>query len=196
IQVPQNVGDGGRYAMINISEQSANGSGVQTVAAVDVQVALTIKGSQLIHTGKITGLSASVVTGQPINILTDFQNTGNHHFDVQGEVTIKNAKGQTIGTIAIPLTTSSILPGTARQLKSTLTTKSRLAPGTYTIDSKIMLEDGTLLDETTNTFGLTTQYVPPTSSGINWVMIGIIAAAVIIFGVIAVYILRSRRRKA
>lgn len=161
IQVPQNVGAGGRYAIINFATQPVAASGVNIITAVDVPVSLTISGSQLVHTGKITGLSASDISiGQPVNIFTDFQNTGNHHFKVQGQVTINNAEGQTVDIIAMPVTVSSVLPGMTRQLEATLPATDVLTAGTYSIDSKVMLEDGTLLDEATNTFEVATPNEP------------------------------------
>ena len=163
IQVPQDVGDGGRYAIINIATKPVAGTGLGIITAADIPVFLTIQGSQIIQTGKITGVSARAVTsGQPVNILTNFQNTGNHHFKVQGQVTIKDAGGKTIGTITIPLTASSIIPGMTRQLVATLdTTKAPLAVGTYNIDSKVTLPDGTVLDEATGSFKVTSANTSP-----------------------------------
>jgi hypothetical protein len=163
IQVPQNVGAGGRYAVINIAEKAAAGSGVGTLAAIDVPIYLTIEDSQLIQTGKITEITAgTAVSGQPINLLTDFQNTGNIHFKVQGEVTIKNAKGQTVDTLSIPVTASSILPGGIRQLETTIPATDALAVGNYTSDSKVTLQDGTLLDEASGTFAVVAAMTTPT----------------------------------
>ena len=166
IQVPQNVGDGGRYAAIYFATQATAGAGVNIVTAVYVPVYLTITGGQIIQTGKITGVTTNEVTsGQPINILTDFQSTGNHHFKIQGQVTVKDAEGQIMDTISTPLMAASILPGATEQLKATLAATGSLTAGTYSIDSKVMMEDETLLDEATSTFKITGQYVPPPSVG-------------------------------
>jgi hypothetical protein len=164
IQVPQNVGAGARFAIINFATQPvAGGSGVGIITAVDVPVYLTISGTQLTKTGKITGISTSTVTsGQPLNILTNFENTGNTYFKVQGTDIVTNAQGQTVGTMSIPLTSSSIIPGMTRQLSTILTSASTLPVGTYTINSQVTLSDGTVLDESTSTFNLTTKYVAPT----------------------------------
>ena len=165
IQVPQNAGAGGRYAVINIAEKAAAGSGVGTLAAIDVPIYLTLEGSRLIQTGKITEITAGMAeSGQPVNLLTDFQNTGNIHFKVQGEVTVKNAQGQTVDTLSIPLTASSILPGGIRQLETTIPATDALAIGTYTGDAKVTLQDGTLLDETTGTFAVVAAMITPIAS--------------------------------
>jgi hypothetical protein len=164
IQVPQNAGAGARFAIINFATQPVAGSsGVGIITAVDVPVYLTISGTQLTETGKITGISTSTVTsGQPLNILINFENTGNNYFKVQGTDTVTNAQGQTVGTMSIPLTSSSIIPGMTRQLSTTLTSASTLPVGTYTINSQVTLSDGTVLDQSTSTFNLTTKYVAPT----------------------------------
>ncbi len=160
--VPQDVGDGGRYAMIHVAAKPADTSGVAVTTAVDVPVYLTVNDSQLNHTGEITGITiGEVVTGQPINIFTDFQNTGNHHFKVKGEACVKNDRGQGLDTISIPVTSSSILPGMARQLQASFTPGVVLDPGTYTVDSKVMLEDGTLLDQASTTFEVEDPYTAP-----------------------------------
>ncbi len=165
IQVPQDIGAGGRYAIINI-QTGPSGGQVGIITAVNVSVALTIKGSQLTHTGKITGLSAGdVASGKPVDILTGFQSTGNHHFRVKGEVTVRNAQGQSLDTIAIPLTSSSVLPGMSRELKAAFIPEGELAPGSYAISSRVMLEDGSLLDEASSTFQVKTAYMPPPAVG-------------------------------
>jgi hypothetical protein len=157
IVVPADVGAGGRYAIIYFHQQQPAGGagGAGSLSAFNIPVLLTIKGSTLIHTGKISAVSAGkALTGQPVTILTNFQNTGNHHFKVQGQVTVKNAQGQTLDTLAIPLTASSILPGATIQLQAAIPASGALAAGSYTADSKVMLEDGTLLDEASGTFAV------------------------------------------
>ena len=166
IQVPQNAGDGQRFAMINIQTQATPGNGVNTISAVNVPIYLTITGSQMINTGKITGITTGDITNsQPIDIKTEFQNTGNYHFKVEGEVVVTNDQGVTLETVPIPLTTSNILPGVSRDIEAVFTPSGSLAPGTYTISSKIMLADGTLLDQSTSTFTVQKPYVPPPALG-------------------------------
>jgi hypothetical protein len=163
ITVPANVGAGGRFAIIYIHQQiPAGGTGAQSASSFNIPVLLTIKGSTFTQTGKITSLSTSAVTsGQPIRIMTDFQNTGNIYFKVKGEVTVTDAQGRTLHTMSIPLTASSIIPGATREIQTDFTPTNALAAGTYTIDSKVTLADGTLLDKSTSTFEVTTDYVPP-----------------------------------
>jgi hypothetical protein len=125
-----------------------------------------VNSSQLIHTGKIAGVSTGeITTGQPIHILTDFQSTGNHHFKVHGEVTVTNDQGQNLDTITTPVTSSSILPGMVRELEAYFIPSGDLAPGTYAVNSKVILEDGTLLDQSSTTFQVTAPYTAPPALG-------------------------------
>jgi len=167
IQVPQDVGTGGRFAIINFSSQPVTGAqGVGIITAVDVPVYLTIQGSQLTQTGKITGVTAGTITnGQPVNITTTFQNTGNIYYKVEGEITVANDQGTTLGTIPIPLTNSSIIPGMSRDLTTSFVPSGELAAGTYNISSKVMLADGSVLDQSTSTFTVKGSYVPPAAIG-------------------------------
>jgi len=165
IQVPQDAGNGGRYAIINIAEQPVAGTGVSIISAVNVPVYLTIQGSNIVQTGKITSLTTNTVTsGQTIGIMTNFQNTGNLHYHVQGQVTVKNPQGQTLATIPIPLTSSSVLPGMTRQLVTNFIPTDALPAGTYAINAKVTMDNDTLLDQTSSSFTLTNQYAPPSAT--------------------------------
>jgi len=130
IRIPQDVGAGGRYALIDIRSQPIGEGSVGVITAVAVPIALTIKGSELIHEGKITEVSTSDATsGQPVDIFTTFQNTGNHHFKIKGEVTVSDASGETLDTISLPLTASSVMPTLLRQLKATFIPQGELPLG-------------------------------------------------------------------
>ena len=166
IQIPQNVGNGGRYAMINISEQSPGGPGTHYVSGVDVPVVLTITGSQLTQTGKITGINTGTITnGQPVDITTTFQNTGNIHYKVEGSVTVTNDQGVTLENIPVPIIATSIIPGISRDLEAIYTPSGSLPPGTYDINSQIMTSDGNVLNESTSSFTIKAPYTPPPALG-------------------------------
>ncbi len=213
IHIPQDVGTGGRYALINIKAGPVGEGQVATVAAVNVPIALTIKDTVLTHQGKITELTTSeAVSGRPLGIITTFQNTGNHHFRVKGEVTVSNSKGEVLGTVSTSLTPSSIVPTMSRRLKAAFTPQGELPPGVYSVKSMVMLEDGTLLDEAEGSFEVKELYVPPTpvtppslmtpvlpsaapvpapGAGVNWTLIG---GSIVIVGLVIVLLLIRRRR--
>jgi len=168
VTVPQNVGSGGYFALINIAEPptTTSDSNVAIVYSVGVPVFLTIKGSQLNQTGTITGITAGTITnGQPINITTTFQNTGNIYFKVEGQTTITNDQGVMLDTIPMPLTSSSIIPGMSRDLNATFTPSGSLSPGTYNIRSVVMSSDSILLDKSDGTFTIKAPYKPPPALG-------------------------------
>lgn len=168
IQVPQDVGVGGRFAIIYFISQPVAGSqqGVGIVQAINAPVFLTVQGSQLNQTGKISGVTTGTITnGQPVDITTIFQNTGNTYFKVEGSVAVTNDQGVTLDTIPAPLTDSSIIPGMSRNIEAIFTPSSGLPPGTYSVSSKVMLADSTMLDQSTGTFTVKAPYVPPPALG-------------------------------
>jgi len=212
VRIPQDVGAGGRYAVISIMNTRPTGTtgeeGVTTLTGINVPIALTIKDTQLTHQGKITALATEATGEQAISIFTTFQNTGNHHFKVKGEVTVSNPKGEVLATISTPLAPSSIIPTMSRQLQTTYTPEGVLADGIYTVKSRVMLEDGTVLDEKEGGFEIkgsnfeikgsnvsitTPPTTPPTTpAAINWPIIGGAIAAVIIVGLLIFFLVRRR----
>jgi hypothetical protein len=105
--------------------------------------------------------TAEAVSGEPVEILTLFQNTGNHDFKVKAEVSIRDAQGKLLETISTPVAASSVIPSVPRQLKATFIPQAELPLGSYSIQSKVMLEDGTLLDEASGSFEVKEPYIPP-----------------------------------
>lgn len=157
IHIPENVDAGGRYAIIYIRSQPIGG----IISAVAVAVALTIKDSQLVHEGNIAELATGeVVSGQPIDLLTTFQNTGNHHFKIKGRVTVSYAE-EVLDVIYVALTSSSVIPTMSRQLKAVFIPRGELPLGVYSFQSQVMLEDDTILAESEGSFELTEPYSPP-----------------------------------
>jgi hypothetical protein len=162
INIPADVGTGGRYAVIYIHNQPVGTGQVGIVSAINVPVYLTIKGTQLIQTGKITSLpNTQAVSGDPVDVSTLFQNTGNIDFKVKAEVTIQDAQGKILDTITTPVTSSAVVPGLTRRLDATFIPQGNLALGTYSVQSKVMKEDGTVLDQATGNFNVEKPYVPP-----------------------------------
>jgi hypothetical protein len=162
IDIPEDVGAGGRYAVILVHTQPTGEGQIGAISAINTLVYLTIKDSQLVREGEITELTASeAISGQPIDIATVFDNTGNHHFKVKGEVTVKDTQGKVLDTIHIPVTPSSVVPSLPRQLKATFIPQGELPLGNYTVHSKVMLGDGSVLDEASDSFEVQEPYIPP-----------------------------------
>jgi hypothetical protein len=162
IRIPLDAATGGKYALVNVRTLPTGQSSVGMISAVNVPIYLTIENSTLVHTGKITRLTSSeAVSGKPVEISTLFQNTGNHHFKVIGQVSVSDNGGKQMDIIDLPVSGSSLLPGLARELKATYTPQGELPPGTYNVNSRVMLEDGTVLDETAGQFVIKIPYIPP-----------------------------------
>ncbi|MEW6182913.1 MAG: S-layer homology domain-containing protein [Bacillota bacterium] len=166
INVPGGVGDGGRYAVISVCLSPPAGGDVNVASGIVVPVVLTIQGSEFVHSGEISGLSANVANeGQYVEIMTGFRNTGNHHFKIKGEGTVYSAGGQALATISEPLAASSLIPAMSMLLKATYAPAGGLSPGNYSVLSRVMLEDGTLLDEATGQFTVTVKTPGPAGGG-------------------------------
>jgi hypothetical protein len=161
IRVPGNVGAGGRYAVILIHPAAA-GTGQSSVAtAVLVPVMLTIEGTNLTETGEITGVAVGeVIAGKPIIVSTTLKNTGNHHYyGAINQLTVKDSSGREAGSTKTDPFVRAVIPGQSVRFDTSLT--AGLPAGTYTVVSRMTLEDGTLLDEESATLTVKDEYIPP-----------------------------------
>jgi hypothetical protein len=161
ISLPNNVGSGGRYALIYIHQLSAQGQAVVT-SAVIVPVAITISGTTPTITGSITGVDVgSMIVGQPIVVTTTFKNTGNYYGrQFVNEVTLTDGNRNILANVSTQPLQNAIIPGNTVQYTVTPNVKD-LPVGSYTVDSKVISGSGTILDEKTTTFTVGTNYVPP-----------------------------------
>jgi hypothetical protein len=160
ISVPANTGPGGRYALIYIHAKPSKGASFTT--AVLVPVLITIAGTPPTVTGSITNLSVGEVTvGQPITVTTTLKNTGNYHYyNTVNTIAISDATGNLVGNFSTRPAIYAIIPGNT--VHYTITPELQNIPaGTYTVDSKVLLESGTALDEKTTTFSVKTNYIAP-----------------------------------
>ena len=160
ISVPANAGPGGRYALIYI--HALPGKGQSFTTAVLVPVLITITGTTPTVTGSITNLSVGEVTaGQPITVTTTLKNTGNYHYyNTVNTIAISDATGNLVGNFSTRPAIYAIIPGNT--VHYTITPELQNIPaGTYTVDSKVLLESGTALDEKTTTFSVKTNYIAP-----------------------------------
>ena len=168
INVPANTGDGGRYAVINLYQTEPDGNGIiaGALSAFNIPVLLTIKGSSIIQSAQITRLAVGeAVSDNPLEILTVLKNTGNHHFKCKGEINIQDSGGRDVGTVYQAPITFSLIPAMSVEFKSAFIPDHKLPAGTYTVTSRFMLEDGTLLDEASGNFTVNEPYTPPATPG-------------------------------
>jgi len=149
--VPEDVGPGGRYALVTIKTAPKESGSIMVSTAIQVLVLLTIKDSELIETGEITELELLEDDNGPVASLR-FENTGNHHYKVSSEAVIKDESGEIVAEASIPLGISSILPANMRLLEIPFDQETDLAPGIYTVEATVIKEDGTVLDTEEATF--------------------------------------------
>lgn len=160
ITLPKNVGAGGRYAIIYI--HALPGKGKSFTTAVMVPVLITDTGTALTETGSITKLEVGDVTiGQPITVTTSLKNTGNYHYyRTVNEVIVADTNGNILADNSTPPSAYAVIPGNTVGFTINPDLKN-LPLGTYTVNSKVLLEDGRVLDNKTTTFAVKTIYIPP-----------------------------------
>jgi hypothetical protein len=160
ITLPQNVGPGGRYAIIYI--HSLPSAGISLATAVVVPVFITVAGTTPTETGSILQVDTGTISiGQPITITTTFKNTGNYHYySASNEVTVTDANGVIVANATTASMLYAIIPGNTVKFVTQPDAKN-LQAGTYTADSRVVLDNGKVLDEKNTTFTIKTNYVPP-----------------------------------
>jgi hypothetical protein len=162
IRIPAEGGTGGRYALINLRTEPVGQGTVGVIKSVNIPVYLTYKNTDLVHTGRISETGTGEITsGKSIDIITLFKNTGNHHFKIKSEVIISDSSGNTREVLYTSASRASVIPEVVRQLKATYLPAAELTAGIYFYRSKVMLEDGTLLDEAQGSFEIKDTYSPP-----------------------------------
>lgn len=161
IRVPQDFGEGGRYALIHIHPNATQGGGQTGFAtAIIVPVMLTIQNPKLVETGTITELAVGdIVAGKPITVSTTLKNTGNHHYyGVINQVNVTDSEGKTVGTAHSDPAANAVIPGQSVRYNTPLS--DPLGVGEYTIKSEMLL-GGAVLDSRTTSITVKEAYVPP-----------------------------------
>jgi hypothetical protein len=160
IAVPQNVGEGGRYAIITIHNAPTGTGSTLIVTAISVPMVITLTGTAKTMKGTITNVAvADVIPGQPIKITTSLKNTGNYHYKVKNNVSVTDSAGKIVAEGGLTPSSSSIVPPFTGEYEVNLATP--LPMGTYTITSAVSLADGTVLDTKTIPFEIKSAYIAP-----------------------------------
>ncbi|MBN2098205.1 MAG: hypothetical protein JW753_01265 [Dehalococcoidia bacterium] len=205
ISVPSDATPGTRYACVYVYTQPIGEGEVGVSQATTVPFIVTVPDSVQVKIGDITGLTVSELkSGEPIEVSTTFKNMGTYHYKVTNQVTIKDGAGEVFSDAATELTASSIIPTFSRFLSMSCIPSNAnkgLPPGEYLVVSKVMLEDGTVLDVETAGLTVPEWYKPPTPEPkepreIDWpvVVIGILGALVLL--IIVMYLILRRVRKS
>jgi hypothetical protein len=156
IKVPDNVGEGTRYAILTItglpvgaSPSSNVGFGVELGVSTIVQIA----GTSQTKTGEIKDISVGhALPGQPLPVTVSFLNTGNTHYGaVPDELvttsTLQDASGTLLASANVNGNQLSVVPTFMRDVALSMTPSKALADGgKYHLEVGVGLKDGTIFD--------------------------------------------------
>ena len=162
VNVPTDVGDGGRYANVFIYTAPSGGGQIGVSIAVGAQVILTIQGSNIIITGDITSIDIpQAVSEQLLEATVTLQNTGNYHYKLNCSGVVWNGdRSQMVGVSWSTDSIYNLIPTFSRQIVVPLNISQELTPGTYHLDIEAYTEEGILLDSGTRSFVITDTYKP------------------------------------
>jgi len=143
--VPEDVGDGVRYALVEILTVPDPNDTVGFSSEVEVPIVLTIKGSEIIETGEITELNVSKGDDGGLEVEIMFNNTGNNLYKTEANIVLKDGEGTVVDEAAISSGSASILPLGARLCNVQIASDTYLQPGTYTVEVSVMKRGGMVL---------------------------------------------------
>lgn len=205
LEVPDDAVPGTRYSCIYIHSEATGDGQVGVAVAAIVPVVVKVPGSQPVMSGEITGLQISeLVSGEPIQILTTFAATGTYHYKARNQVVIKNGTGDEVSEASTEVTSSSIIPTFSHLFTSYSYPKDArkgIPPGAYVVESRVVLEDGTLLDSSTTSLSVPSWYKPPVDeepAGTNWALVtgATVAGLVAVPSAAYLFLTRVMRRRA
>jgi hypothetical protein len=158
--IPDDVGDGGRYAVIFIRTVPGGGS-FSVITAVAVPVRLTIKDSKLSIDSEVTEVGLGEITSQePLKLAVELTNNGNCHYKPQIEANIK-AQGKVVATCPPVNNNSSLIPGCTRKFKLDVVADAPLPADTYEIDIVVRDEAGKPVTSRNCALNLENVWQPP-----------------------------------
>ena len=161
VNVPNDIGDGGRYAIVYIHNNPSGTSGIVFVTAIAAQVILTIEGSNPIISGDIVSIDTPQAESEQLFSATaTIQNTGNYHYKITCNGTVKNNLGQVVGTSWQTDSVYNLIPTFSQRIDIPLNISQELSPGTYSLEIEAYTQDGIFLDRGSTTFVLTDTYKP------------------------------------
>jgi hypothetical protein len=138
--IPEDVGSGGRYALVHIHTLPQGNGSVGFVTAIIVPIYLTINGTDIITNGEITSMEVSqdgVLSGS-------FMNTGNCYYRLSVEALIKDKDGNVAKNVTS--TEGVSVPSVPFNFKISLNKDSDLVSGQYQVEIKVVRKDGTVMD--------------------------------------------------
>ncbi|MCX6674768.1 MAG: hypothetical protein NTY37_13435 [Methanothrix sp.] len=146
--IPQDVGAGGRYAIVNIHTKPTGNGTVGISLAINVPVRLTIANTEQIKTGTVKSIKlGDPVSGVQQNVTLEFENTGNHHYLTQVDASLKDRNGSVIAKASPLISYSPVLPASARTFEISIRPDKTPPAGDYEINTTVSTDDGIVLAE-------------------------------------------------
>jgi hypothetical protein len=146
--VPNDVGSGTRYAMLQIRSvpEATNNTQTGAVGVINLPIILEISGTDQIRSGEISELKlGKPISPKELNLSLTFENTGNAHFKAQIKADLLNESKEVLASVSIPLSTASIFPTMPRLFKFSIAPDEELKPGAYSINATVNLVDDSVL---------------------------------------------------
>jgi hypothetical protein len=225
-KIPEDVGAGGRYAIIVI-QTGPIGKGVATIAAVDTRVLLTIEGSKLTTVSEIAQpILGDIRSDGSLGALLTITDNGNYHYKPRIQGTLKS-DGKVVAT-ALTEDDWPIIPSYSRQFQLNFIGRAPLPAGKYEVDIEVKDESGNLVTKGTFPLEVSEKQVAPPEKGtvpqgpvvsgtqspapavtpaptppapaparaVSWKFLGGILSATVIIIVVVVSRILARRRRA
>jgi hypothetical protein len=147
IAVPDDAGEGGRYAIVLIRPLVATPAQPEEDPAAAIPVLLNVGKSGVNESGEITALDFSTTeTGNGFLISTWFRNTGNHHLEgTISNVTITNADGDVVAHASTSPFEQALIPG--QEVRFSVEIEGDFPDAMYMMTTRIEMQDGSLLAE-------------------------------------------------
>jgi hypothetical protein len=146
VDVPQDIGEGGKYALVNIYSPPIDIGILSVVIAVDVPVVLTSTETEQIKKGEIAALEiGKPISARQQNVSIILKNTGNYHYKAFAEAILKDEMGKILANASSPVSLTSIIPFSSRLFSLSLVPRIPLDPGTYYVNATVRLENNTII---------------------------------------------------
>ncbi len=146
--IPQDVGAGGRYAIVNLHTKPTGNGSVGISLAINVPVRLTLANTQKIETGTFRSINlANPVSAAQQNFILEFENTGNHHYLTRVDASLKDMNDTIIAKASPFISYTPVLPTSVRTYRINIKPSQTPPPGNYTVNATVSTNEGVLLDE-------------------------------------------------
>jgi hypothetical protein len=156
VSVPDNVGDGTRYAIVTITGMPTSPAGSSNVGfgvELGVSAIVQIADTPQTKTGEIKGIDVTQsLPGAPIPVKVSFLNTGNSHYgavpnELMTTALLLDPSSEDLADATASGNQLSVIPSFTRDIALTMSPTKALVDGTkYHLEVGVGLKDGTVLD--------------------------------------------------